>query len=105
MMFILQTVINEPLPATLAKPDEIVRTEHYKTTTGAAHDVKFLGGPYGNRDPDYKKAPGHWKVDYVKDLHEKVCILVKNNLMCCDVVKCLTFDSCRMRNTFKKDGL
>ena len=68
----MQTVINEPLPAPLVRKDEVPREENFKTTTGTVHDLKHFGGPYGNRDPYYKKAPGHWKVNYVKDLHEKV---------------------------------
>lgn len=68
----MQSVIREPIPATLAKPNEIIRAEHFKTTTGTVHDAKFSGGPYGNLDARHIKAPGHWKVNYVKDLHEKV---------------------------------
>ena len=67
-----QTVIGDPLPATLAGRDEITKDERFKTTTGVVHDNKHSGGPYGNQDPRYKKAPGHWKVHFVKDLHEKV---------------------------------
>ena len=55
------------------KPDEVPANDMYKTTSGTAHDIKHHGGPYGNRDPYYKKAPGHWKINFVKDLHEKVC--------------------------------
>lgn len=62
----------EPIPATIAKPDEVSRDAIYKTTYGTAHDLKHQGGPYGNKDPYYSKAPGHWKMDYVKDLHEKL---------------------------------
>ena len=65
-------MIGDPLPADLAVKDQVPKGEHFKTTTGDVHDLKHLGGPYGNRDPLYKKAPGHWKVNYVKDLHEKV---------------------------------
>merc|ERR1712038_7321 len=67
-----KTVTGEPLPPTLALQDEIPRDEHFKTTTGIVHDNKHSGGPYGNQDVRYKKAPGHWKVNYVKDLHEKL---------------------------------
>ena len=58
----------------LAKQDEIPRDEHFKTTSGIAHDYKHSGGPYGNQDARHNKAPGHWKIGYVKDLHEKVII-------------------------------
>ena len=75
------------MPATLAKPNELIRHEHFKTTTGTAHDTKFLGGPYGNIDPQYKKAPGHWKVDYIKDFHEKVCIKDCCNMLILKVLK------------------
>ena len=60
------------MPADLAKPDEITKDERFKTTSGTAHDHKHSGGPFGNLEPRYGKAPGHWKVNYVKDLHEKV---------------------------------
>ena len=69
----MQSVKLDPLPPTIAKASEVGKGEPYKTTTGTAHDLKHLGGPYGNNDPIYKKAPGHWKVNCVKDLHEKVC--------------------------------
>ena len=67
-----QACIGDPLPAELALKDEIVCPDIYKTTNGVAHDVKHMGGVYGNQNPLYKKAPGHWKVNYVKDHHEKV---------------------------------
>jgi len=70
---ILQNVILNPLPPKLAKPAEVTRDEHFTTTTGTIHDQKHSGLVYGNQDPLYNKAPGHWKVDYNKDLHEKVC--------------------------------
>ncbi|KAK2163037.1 hypothetical protein LSH36_87g06000 [Paralvinella palmiformis] len=62
----------DPIPPTLNQPNQVQKEEPYKTTTGTVHDLKHLGGPYGNNDPLYKKAPGHWKIDYVKDLHEKL---------------------------------
>jgi len=67
-----QNVLLNPLPPKLVKPGEITRDEHFTTTTGSTHDQKHMGLVYGNQDPLYKKAPGHWKVDYNKDLHEKV---------------------------------
>ena len=75
MSILFQSVIHEPVPPTLAHPDEISKDERFKTTTGIVHDTKHLGGIYGNREPIYKKAPGHWKVNYVKDLHEKASAL------------------------------
>ena len=63
------------MPGKLARDNEITRPEHFETTNGAFHDPKFLGGPYGNIDPSvrlYKKAPGHWKVEYTKNFHDKV---------------------------------
>ena len=68
----LQTVLRDPLPGELVTGDEVPLDDRFKTTSATAHDVKHTGGPYGNSDPLYKKAPGHWKVDYVKDVHEKV---------------------------------
>jgi len=66
------TVTPNPLPPKLAKSNEVNRDWHYLTTTGDAHDQKHMGLNYGNLDPLYTKAPGHWKVDYNKDLHEKL---------------------------------
>jgi hypothetical protein len=63
-------MIREPLPPTLAKPDEITRPDHFVTTNGYFHDTKRPGLLYGERI--HKKAPGHWKVSYNKDLAEKV---------------------------------
>ena len=68
-----------PLPPDLVKTDEIPRDQHYKTTTGTAHDYKTPGGPYGNRDPHYKKAPAHYKVDYVAKHHEQVSNYLLNS--------------------------
>ena len=67
-----QSVIGQPLPPELTLKDEITSPDVYQTTSGKNFDEKHLGGIYGNRDPYYKKAPGHWKVDYVKNHHEKV---------------------------------
>lgn len=67
----LQTIIREPLPPPIAKQDEVTRDQHFETTTGKTHDNKYLtGSPYQNSIQ--RKAPGHWKVNYVKDLAEKV---------------------------------
>lgn len=65
-----QPSIGEPVPPPLAQQDQITRDQHFETTTGKAHDAKYPGLLYSN--PIHKKAPGHWKVDYVKDLAEKV---------------------------------
>lgn len=62
--------IGEPVPPPLAHQDQITRDQHFETTTGKAHDKKYPGLLYSN--PVHKKAPGHWKVDYVKDLAEKL---------------------------------
>ena len=67
-----QAMLREPLPPPLAKPDEVTRDQHFKTTTGAFHDPKHPSLLYGERI--HKKAPGHWKVNYVKDLAEKVSV-------------------------------
>ncbi|CAH1787255.1 unnamed protein product [Owenia fusiformis] len=69
-----QTLIREPLPPGLAKKDEVPNDEKYPTTTGKVHDRKFPNptGIYGNDYGIHKKAPGSWKVHYVKDLSEKL---------------------------------
>lgn len=67
-----QTVLECPLPPELARKNEIPRDQHYKTTTGTAHDYKAPGGPYGNRDPQYNKAPAHYKVSYTANKHEQL---------------------------------
>lgn len=71
-----QPCIGEPVPPPLAQQDQITRDQHFETTTGKAHDAKYPGLLYS--DPIHQKAPGHWKVDYVKDLAEKVitCYIV-----------------------------
>ena len=85
-----QSVLLNPLPPKLAKAAEITRDEHYLTTTGIVHDQKHMGLAYGNQDPLYKKAPAHWKVDYNKDLHEKVvnlCSIFCAHLQCSVSIK------------------
>lgn len=69
---ILQTVADCPLPPDLAKHSEIDYHQHYKTTTGTAHDFKTPGGPYSNQSPSYKKAPALYKVNCVNDHHDKL---------------------------------
>lgn len=64
------SLYREPVPPELARKDEVPRDSYYYTTTGDAHDRKFFSAPYGQEI--YKKAPGHWKVNYVKDLAEKL---------------------------------
>ncbi|ELU15411.1 hypothetical protein CAPTEDRAFT_224565 [Capitella teleta] len=61
-----------PLPPELVKPSEIDNAQHYKTSTGTAHDFKTTGGPYGNQSQEYKRAPALYKVDYVNDHHDKL---------------------------------
>ncbi|ESO97527.1 hypothetical protein LOTGIDRAFT_104414 [Lottia gigantea] len=65
-----RSVMNEPLPRNLAAPDEIIDNQRYDTTTGKAHDNKHPGTTYNNLV--HLKPPGHWKVNYVKDLAEKL---------------------------------
>ncbi|XP_060556411.1 stabilizer of axonemal microtubules 3-like [Ruditapes philippinarum] len=62
--------IGEPVPPPLAHQDQVTRDQHFETTTGKAHDRKYPATLYSN--PVHQKAPGHWKVDYVKDLAEKL---------------------------------
>ncbi|PVD18243.1 hypothetical protein C0Q70_21769 [Pomacea canaliculata] len=64
------TIIRDPLPPYLAKEDELTRGQHYQTTSGFYHDRKPHTLLYGERI--HKKAPGHWKVNYIKDLAEKI---------------------------------
>lgn len=77
-MILFQTLIREPLPPPLAKQDEVTRDQHFETTTGKAHDNKYPYGPFHNTV--HTKAPGHWKVNYIKDLAEKVLIWVRTNV-------------------------
>ncbi|KAJ8298646.1 hypothetical protein KUTeg_022706 [Tegillarca granosa] len=65
-----ETLLNQPVPPPLAKQDDITRDQHYLTTTGTYHDHKYPNGVYNNSI--HLKAPGHWKVDYVKDFAEKL---------------------------------
>lgn len=65
-----KALIYDPVPPPLARQDEITRDQHFKTTYGDFHDTKYGKGVYGN--PIHQKAPGHWKVNYVKDLAEKL---------------------------------
>lgn len=65
-----KALIYDPVPPPLARQDEITRDQHFKTTYGDFHDPKYGKGVYGN--PIHQKAPGHWKVNYVKDLAEKL---------------------------------
>ncbi|XP_078588069.1 stabilizer of axonemal microtubules 3-like [Branchiostoma floridae x Branchiostoma japonicum] len=69
-----RTTVLDPLPPPLSKQDEVHPYDslinNYETTTGKVHDYKYMGGVLSN--PLHKKAPGHWKVHYVKDLHEKL---------------------------------
>lgn len=60
----------DPVPPPLAHQDQITKDQHFETTTGKFHDKKYAATTYSN--PVHLKAPGHWKVDYVKDLAEKL---------------------------------
>ncbi|KAK6183852.1 hypothetical protein SNE40_002376 [Patella caerulea] len=65
-----RSLMNEPLPANLAKPDEVIECRRYDTTSGKAFDRKYPGTTYSN--PIHYKSPGHWKLNYVKDHVEKL---------------------------------
>ncbi|KAI0207377.1 hypothetical protein LSAT2_007971 [Lamellibrachia satsuma] len=68
-----KTVLRDPLPPPLAKDDEFRKQDYFRTTTGTVHDNKYLETAYKpDVNPIYQKAPGHWKVNYVKDVHEKL---------------------------------
>jgi len=71
----LQRTIHDELPPPLNAEDQITATDqvinHYETTTGTVHNFKYIGGVLAN--PGHKKAPGSWKVHYIKDGTEKVC--------------------------------
>ena len=66
----MQTLLRQPLPPGLAKGDEILKDQAYDTTYGDFFDPKHKGALYDF--PLHKKAPGHWNVNYVKDVAEKV---------------------------------
>lgn len=63
-------MLREPLPPTLAKEDEVTKDKPFLTTNEYFYDRKYPGLMY--KDPEHKKAPGHWNVTYMKDLTEKV---------------------------------
>ncbi|KAK6973335.1 hypothetical protein BgiMline_024537 [Biomphalaria glabrata] len=65
-----KTLLREPLPAPLAKEDEVTKEKPFLTTNEYYHGKKFPGLLY--KDKEHKKAPGHWNVTYVKDLAEKL---------------------------------
>ncbi|XP_005105255.1 uncharacterized protein LOC101859880 [Aplysia californica] len=65
-----KTLLREPLPPGLAKENEVTNDKPYLTTKEQFHDKKYPGLLY--KDPEHKKAPGHWKVTYMKDLTEKL---------------------------------
>ncbi|XP_041365951.1 uncharacterized protein LOC121380963 [Gigantopelta aegis] len=65
-----KTLIHQPLPPGLAKGNEIIKDQAYDTTYGDYYDSKHKGSLYDF--PLHKKAPGHWKVNYVKDVAEKL---------------------------------
>ncbi|CAG5118486.1 unnamed protein product [Candidula unifasciata] len=65
-----KTLLRDPLPPKLAAEDEVTKDKPFLTTKEYFHDRKFPGLLYSNSL--HKKAPGHWNVDYIKDLAEKL---------------------------------
>jgi len=65
-----KTLLREPLPPSLAKQSEVTKDKPYLTTKEYFHDSKKPGLLY--HDAIHKKAPGHWRVTYMKDLTEKL---------------------------------
>lgn len=63
--------LRNPLPPLLAKPPEILPSDHFKTTTGTFHDDKYPFGPL-QQAPLFKKSPGHHNVHYLKDFMENI---------------------------------
>ena len=63
-------MLRNPLPPPLVVQDEVTRDEHYKTTANKFYDYKHPSVLYDGLI--HKKAPGHWKVNFIKDLSEKV---------------------------------
>ncbi|XP_075045783.1 stabilizer of axonemal microtubules 3 [Mixophyes fleayi] len=70
----IKSTLPEPLPPTLQQTseatayDELVST--YETTAGSAHNRKYPGGVLSQ--PSYPLPPPHWKVNYTKDLWDKL---------------------------------
>uniref|UniRef100_A0A0B6ZBH8 Uncharacterized protein n=1 Tax=Arion vulgaris TaxID=1028688 RepID=A0A0B6ZBH8_9EUPU len=64
-----KTLLRDPLPPKLAAEDEVTKEKPFLTTKEYFHDRKF---PDSYNDPQHLKAPGHWKVHYMKDLTEKL---------------------------------
>ena len=75
-----QTLLREPLPPNLAKENEITNDKPYLTTNEYFHDKKTPGLLYSNMQQP--KAPGHWKVTYMKDLTEKVSFIKDFDTTC-----------------------
>ncbi|XP_073457400.1 stabilizer of axonemal microtubules 3 [Aquarana catesbeiana] len=70
----IKSTIFEPLPATLQQSSEVTAFDEllntYETTTGSAHNRKYPGGPFSQ--PSHPLPPPHWKVNYNKDLWDKL---------------------------------
>jgi len=66
--------INDELPPPFIVQDKVTPNDqvinHYDTTTGSIHNFKHIGGVLSH--PNYKKAPGSWRVHYGKDGREKL---------------------------------
>jgi len=63
-----QSCMSEPLPRSLSGSNHV--QDHYKTTTGSAHNYKPTTSELSN--VVFKKAPGHWKVNYTEDTIKKI---------------------------------
>ncbi|XP_072281933.1 stabilizer of axonemal microtubules 3 isoform X2 [Pyxicephalus adspersus] len=68
------STLSEPLPATLLQGNEVTAFDEllntYETTTGSTYNRKYPGGALSQ--PNHPLPPPHWKVNYNKDLWEKL---------------------------------
>lgn len=62
--------IHEPLPLSLVKPNQVIPSMMYTTTTGSIHDKKFIQRQLTH--PVFEKGPNLRQCHYVKDLMEKL---------------------------------
>ncbi|CAK8676986.1 unnamed protein product [Clavelina lepadiformis] len=73
--------IYDELPPVLTTQDQVIPEDQlinqFHTTTGTVHDSKCIGGVLSNSC--YQKAPGSWKVHYVKDNREKLKVKESRN--------------------------
>jgi len=60
--------VSNPLPTSLSRDEHV--QDHYKTTTGSAHNFKPANTKLSNQV--FKKAAGHWKVGYTEDTIKKI---------------------------------